>query len=213
MQITLCAGRGLGQAEDPSFSSGADVIHNPDQYQSMPVGIVLRRAPGVTRWARWSWRAVAVLPGAGQADWTMLRADGESAEFHAGTLTLELHGAETDAYLHGLSAQVPCLYLVMRESGEESRPFDLVLVTASPYEAQDYADNGEDVVEKVAMPPSVVAWVEDFAQRFHTEEVFKKRRRDKKDITLVEDGIGDARIAQMADVYRAPTRAKKERLQ
>jgi hypothetical protein len=29
---------------------------------------------------------------------------------------------------------------------------------------------------------------------------------------LKEDGIGDSRIAQMADVYRAPTLAKKARL-
>ncbi|MBM1633577.1 DUF3305 domain-containing protein [Sulfitobacter mediterraneus] len=179
----------------------------------MPMGVVLRRTPGVTRWAKWSWRAVGVLPGAAEANWAALRKDGEITEFHAATLMLELHGAETDAYLHGLAAQVPCLYVVMRETDDAARPFDLVLITASPYEAQDYADNGEDVVEKIAMPPIVIGWVEAFAQRFHTEEVFKKRRRDKKDIGLVEDGIGDVRIAQMADVYRAPSKAKKERLQ
>jgi hypothetical protein len=189
------------------------VIHNPDQYETMQIGIVLRRAPGVTRWARWVWRAVAVLPGAGDADWTQLRQDGDVTEFHAATLKLELHGAETDGYLHGLHAQVPCVYLVMRETDEDARPFDLELITASPYEAQDYADNGEDVIEKIAMPASLITWVQDFALRFHQDEAFKKRRRDRKDIGLVEDGIGDARIAQMADVYRAPATAKKERLQ
>ena len=45
-------------------------------YRTMPLGIVLRRAPGVTRWAKWSWKATAVLPGAGEADWRELRRDG-----------------------------------------------------------------------------------------------------------------------------------------
>ena len=84
-------------------------------YRTMPLGIVLRRAPGVTRWAKWSWKATAVLPGAGEADWRELRRDGEAAEFHAATEMLELHGAETEAYLHGLTAEIPSLYVIMRE--------------------------------------------------------------------------------------------------
>ena len=180
----------------------------------MPLGVVIRKTPGATRWAAWAWKAVAVLPGAGPTDWRVLRSEGDVTEYHAATPTLELHGADTDAYVHGLAAQVPCIYVVLRATAStQGPPFEVLLVTASPYEAQDYADNGEDVVEKIAMPPVVIGWVEAFAQQFHIEEVFKKRRRDKKDIGLVEDGIGDVRIAQMADVYRAPSKAKKERLQ
>ncbi len=85
------------------------MIHNPTMYRTMPLGIVLRRAPGVTRWAKWSWKATAVLPGAGEADWRELRRDGEIVEYHAATLKLELHGAETEAYVHGLGADVPCV--------------------------------------------------------------------------------------------------------
>ena len=33
-------------------------------HETLPLGIVIRRQPGVTRWARWAFRAVAVLPGA-----------------------------------------------------------------------------------------------------------------------------------------------------
>jgi len=73
------------------------VIHNPKLYRTFPLGIVLRRAPGVTRWADWTWTAAAVLPGAGPADWRELRREGAAVEYHAATLTLELHGAETDA--------------------------------------------------------------------------------------------------------------------
>ncbi|MEQ9695186.1 DUF3305 domain-containing protein [Shimia sp. SDUM112013] len=177
----------------------------------MPIGIVLRRTPGVTRWAKWSWKAVGVLPGAPDADWKLLREDGDQAEFHAATVQIELHGAETDAYLHGLNAQVPCVYVVMRETdGDE--PFEIVLATASPYEAQDYADSGEEIVEKVSMPEGLKLWVQDFVDAHHVEEEFKKRRRDKKDIGQVEDGVGDPRIQQMADVYRSP-RSRKARLQ
>ncbi|MBV2359433.1 DUF3305 domain-containing protein [Thalassococcus sp. CAU 1522] len=179
----------------------------------MPIGVVLRKAPGVTRWAQWCWRAVAVLPGAGPADWRELRREGDTVEFHAATVTLELHGADTEAYLHGLMAQVPSIYVVLRDSGEPGDcPLEVTLVTASPYEAQDYTDSGEEIVEKVAMPPGLMAWVQDFVNEFHVEEEFVKRKRDKKRIDLVEDGIGDARIAQVADVYRSP-RSKRGRLQ
>jgi hypothetical protein len=88
----------------------------------------------------------------------------------------------------------------------------VLLVTASPYEAQDYTDSGEELVEKVRMPRVIIGWVEAFVSLHHEHEAFKKRQRDKADTGLKEDGIGDSRIAQMADVYRAPTLAKKARL-
>jgi len=172
---------------------------------SMPLGVVIKRAPGVTRWTPHVFNVTAVIPGAKRADWSFLRRDGDAVEFHAATVLLELHRTDTEAYLAGLSAKTPSIYVVMRES-ERNRPFDVVLATASPYEAQDYADTGEELVEKVPMPEGLVAWIRDFAALHHEDEVFIKRRRDKKRIDLKEDGIGDSRIRQMADVYRAPGR-------
>lgn len=177
---------------------------------SMPLGIVIRRVPGVTRWAQHVWKAVAVLPGAGNASWKELRRDGDSVEFHAATLPLSLFRTDTEAYLHGLSAKAPAIYVIMRE-GVSEHPLDVTLVTASPYEAQDYADTGEELVEKVPMPEGLVAWIRDFVELHHQDETFIKRRRDKNRVDLVQDGIGDARIRQVADVYRAPgTRKDKE---
>ena len=170
----------------------------------MPLGIVIRRVPGVTRWTKHVWKAVAVLPGAADADWKELRRDGDSVEYHAATLTLELFRTDTEAYLHGLSVKVPSIYVVMREA-DSSRPLDMVLATASPYEAQDYADTGEELVEKVPMPEGLVAWIRDFVELHHEDEVFVKRRRNKTRVDLKEDGIGDARIRQASDVYRAPS--------
>ena len=184
---------------------------NPSNDQYMPVGVVLRRTPGATRWAKWAWRAVAVLPGAGPADWRELRRDGDAVEYHAGTPTLELYRAETEAYLHGITAQQPSVWVVMREvSGEH--PFEIVTITASPYEAQDYGDNGEDIVEKIPMPPGLLAWVGDFVARHHVEEEFVKRRRDRAKTGGVQDGIGDPRIGKPGDVYASPA-LKRRRMQ
>jgi len=181
---------------------------------SIPVGVVVRRLPGVTRWAKWVWKPVAILPGAGSGDWRVLRSEGDAMEFHAKTLDLELFRSDTEAYLTALSETVPSVYVIMRpsEDPESEYPFDVLMVTASPYEGQDYADTGEEIVEKVEMPSGLIAWVRDFVERHHEEEKFIKRKRDKKRIDLKEDGIGDARINQLSDVYRAPG-SKKERLQ
>lgn len=171
----------------------------------MPVGVVVRRSPGATRWAKWAWRAVAVLPGAGPADWRELRRDGEAAEFHAGTVEMELWRTDTEAYLAALSNDPPSVYVIMRQTGDDARPMELIAVTASAFEAQDFTDSGEDIVEPVPMPPGLTAWISGFVGRHHVDEEFVKRKRDRKRVDLAEDGRGDPRIRQDADVYRAPT--------
>ena len=148
---------------------------------------------------------MAVLPGAGPADWNEMRREGEAVEYHAATLPLTLWAAETESYLANLSDTIPSIYVVLREDAGEV-PFDAVLVTTSTYEAQDYADSSEEIVEKVAMPDGLIAWVRDFVQEHYEHEEFVKRRRDRARVDLVEDGKGDVRIRQVSDVYRAPKR-------
>ncbi|SMX44335.1 DUF3305 domain-containing protein [Actibacterium lipolyticum] len=181
----------------------------------MPLGIVIRRRPGVTRWAAWSWQAVAVLPGAGPADWKELRREGDTVEFHAATLPLELWSSDTEAYLAGLAARVPSIAVIMRpaEAAESEQPLVPVLVTASPYEAQDYQDSGEELVELVPMPEGLIAWVKEFAETHHVHEEFIKRKRNKHRVDMVEDGKGDPRIQQISDVYSVPRRAGRGRAQ
>ncbi len=207
-KMTLCRMTFLSQGKD---QGGRGLIHNPKMYETLQLGVVLRKTPGVTRWVSHHWTASGVLPGAGPADWRELRREGDAVEFHAATLKLELHGADTEAYVHGLQAKIPSVYVVMRPNEDDG--LEVLLVTASPYEAQDYTDSGEEIVEKVPMPPALLAWVQNFVERFHEDEEFIKRKRDKKRIDLKEEGIGDPRIAQTADVYRAPSLARKERLQ
>jgi hypothetical protein len=178
---------------------------------SLPVGVVVRRVPGVTRWKKWAWQVAALLPGAGPGGWRELRRDGEAVEYHAATADLQLHRTETEAYLVSLNGNPPSVYVIMRypDGASDERP-ELLTVTASAYEAQDYADNGEDIVEPVPMPPGLEAWIADFVQRHHKEEVFVKRKRRPHVDERPVDGIGDARIRQPADVYRAPRPRKAQ---
>ncbi|MTI06468.1 DUF3305 domain-containing protein [Roseibium denhamense] len=181
----------------------------------MPIGVVVRKVRGVTRWQKWSWRPVSVLPGARPANWDVLRTEGDAVEYHAATLSLELHRTDTEAYLAALADRTPSIYVIMRPSDEieSDVPLDVMLVTASAFEGQDYADTSDVMVEKVPMPPGLIAWVQDFCDRHHEDEIFTKRRRDKKRVDLEEDGIGDPRIRQLSDVYRSPVRTSKDVLQ
>ncbi len=177
----------------------------------MPVGVVLRRQPGVTRWAKWVWRAVAVLPGAAPANWRELRREGEAdsevVDYHAATVPLELHRAVVEGYRVALSGTPPSIFVILRP-GSETRPVEVHGVTASAFEAQDHLDNGEETVERLPMPPELVAWVADFVARHLRDEVFVKRQRrgaDESEAMARER----ARIRAEGDVYRAPTAGRR----
>ncbi|HSF94070.1 MAG TPA: DUF3305 domain-containing protein [Thermohalobaculum sp.] len=181
----------------------------------LPLGVVIRKQPGVTRWAKWVWRAVGVLPGAGPAEWREMRREGEAVEYHAATCMLQVHRADTEAYLVALSSEPPSVYVILRPSEDPGaeHDFEVFGVTASAYEAQDYMDSGEEIVEPVPMPPALIAWLSDFVGRHHKQETFIKRRRDRVDLDRAEDGIGDPRIKQETDVYRSPAgKRKREKL-
>lgn len=149
---------------------------------------------------------MAVIPGAGPAEWRELRREGETVDYHAATLTLELFSTDTEAYLVSLSGRTPGVVVLLREETDPSArmPWRPTLVTASAYEGQDYMDSGDGLIELAPMPPGLVAWVQEFVDRHHVEEPFVKRKRDRVAVDLVEDGKGDPRVRQMADVYRAP---------
>lgn len=193
------------------YAQGGPLKVSYPNARSMRIGVVMRRSPGVTRWAKWAWKATGVLPGAGAADWKVLREEGGVTEYHAATETLWLYVSDTEAYAHELESREPSIYVVLRQAETET-PMSLkvVHVTASPYEAQDYSDSGEDIVERVPMSPGVLAWVGDFVREHHVEEPFVKRRRDKLRAGRVQHGKGDARISQASDVYRAPGRSMPE---
>lgn len=181
----------------------------------IPLGVVIRKQPGVTRWARWVWRPVAVLPGAAPAEWRELRREGEAVEYHAATVPLEVHRAETEAYRVALSREPPSVYVILRpaEAPGAAQPMEVFRVTASAFEAQDYLDSGEEIVEPVPMPPALIAWLSDFVGRHHRDEPFVKRKRRPAGAEAPEAERGDPRVRE-GDVFDAPDpRRRKERLQ
>jgi Protein of unknown function (DUF3305) len=150
---------------------------------SLPLGIIVERRAVDNPWIDHNWRSVAVIAGARAQSpfdaWTLVRQGDGWVQFHAGTLTLELFPKETEGYKVNLSQHPPRLYIVLRKEEEGRCDHEVVpfLVTASPYEAQDYLDSGEDQVDAVPMPDGVVAFVQDFITRHHVDEPFRKRKR------------------------------------
>ncbi|MFT7440197.1 DUF3305 domain-containing protein [Sulfitobacter sp. CW3] len=174
---------------------------------TIPVGVVVRRTPGATRWAKYAWTVTDILPGAAPADWKVLRTEGDVTEYHAATLPLTLYVPDAEAYAHELQARVPSIYTVLRPNAQSGGlPWSVALVTASPYEAQDYCDSAEELVEKLPMPHGLRAWVIEFVEKYYEEEAFVKRRRKNARVDQTDDGVGDSRIRQTTDVYRAPRR-------
>lgn len=154
---------------------------------SMQVGVVVAREDIDSPWQDHIWRPVDVLPGAPPTkSWKELARGEGWVRYHADTMPLELFRKETEAYKFNLEGAEPVIYVVLSALADEERedgfPYQVHLVTASPYEAQDYLDSGEDIVEPIVMPEPLAAWVQAFVDQNHVTEKFKKRRRDEVDL-------------------------------
>lgn len=182
--------------------------------RQLQVGAVVRRTPGVTRWARYIWTPIAVVPGAPEEFWKELVRDGDTIDYLAGTFVMELFRADVEAYLVSLNMKTPSVWVILDKDESNQSPAELFVssITASAYEAQDALDSGESIVEAVPIPESLAAWIKEFVDMHYIEEPFKKRRRDKFKAEGVDEGKGDARISQESDVFRAPSSIKKSRV-
>lgn len=152
--------------------------------ESMSVGIVLERRDVDNKWIDHTWHLAGVLPGetAGDADGGSWRevARGEGwIQFLTGTLTLEVFRKETEGYKYNLSLEPPQIYVVMAPSDDpdDEHEIDPRHATVCPYEAADYMDGSEDIVEAAPMPPVIAAWVAEFVETHHVDEPFVKRKR------------------------------------
>ncbi|MGF1658928.1 MAG: DUF3305 domain-containing protein [Rubrimonas sp.] len=179
-----------------------------ERRRSIPVGIVVRRTPGATRWSQWCWRAVAALPGAEDADWRELRREGDAVEFHAATGALVLHRADAEAYAENLDSGAPSIWAVMHKTGEADRPFRLHALTASPHEAQLTLETGEELIERIPLTPALAGWIAEFVETHYEPEAFRKRQRAPADPTAFANAKGDARVRQASDVFRTPGELK-----
>jgi Protein of unknown function (DUF3305) len=161
----------------------------------VPLGVVIERRAIDNPWQRWRWRPVSVIPGGPPIENARVLLRGEGwMHVHAATLPLRLHRRETEAYRVNLSNRPPRVWVVLRpreeEDAESERAYRPLLVTASPYEAQDYLDSAEDIVEAVRMPDEIIAWVQAFVDRHHVDEPFRKRKRDRVDPQTPGPGRG-----------------------
>ncbi len=166
--------------------------------QELPVGIVVERRKIEHQWTDWSWKVIDIVVGPPPTkDWTVLRSGKDWTWFHAATSPIELHAKEAEAYVFNMKSLKPAIYVVLTddEDIEAEIPLRVHLVTASPYEAQDYLDSGEDMVESMEMPTEIVAWIDAFIAEHYVEEPFIKRQRDKHKIE--EHKFGQEPIFEM----------------
>lgn len=151
----------------------------------IPLGVIVERRKSTHPWGDWIWRPVAVFMNAPEGvSWVEIMRGDDFIRYHAGTLSLTLHRKETEALRLNLMLDEPELYVVLQENEDEASefPYDPHVVTASPYEAQDFHDAGDNIIEKVAMPEGVAALIQAFVEEHHVEEKFKKRQRDEVDM-------------------------------
>lgn len=162
-----------------------------ERMASMPVGVVVERRELDNPWQDHEWIPVAVIPGAGSVgEWRELdRGDGW-VRYLIGSAPLELHRKDTESYKVNLSNDPPQVFVLLRAEDEPEAPHEikLVLVTVSPYDAQDYLDTEDDGLLGVPMPAEIIAWVQAFVDRHHVDEPFYKRKRKRYDVDDVGFG-------------------------
>jgi hypothetical protein len=149
--------------------------------ERFPVGVIVERRPAKSRWQQHVWRVVEVLPGRpATPPWTVLgEADG-TTRFFAGGTDLVVYSGETEPLVHNLGAVRPAVWVVLRPAADPPG-YRLLLATVDAGEAHAHADTGDDLVEMVAMPEAVRAWLAPFVARHHVERPRYKRKRERAD--------------------------------
>ncbi len=150
-----------------------------EKMETMALGVVLERRRSQSPWQDWTWRPVAVIPGAAPLEdgWRLLREGDGWAHFHAATIPLELYRSDTEGYRLNLSQEPPRLWVALRpDDAGAAVPF---FVTASAHECEVYQVSGSETVETVPMPPEVLALLRDFVDQHHVDVPFEKRERKR----------------------------------
>lgn len=150
--------------------------------EKRPLGVILERRDADNPWLDYTWKSVEVV-GGGMAEpgWRDLDEGDGWKRFLVSGFDVTLYSGETEGYKVNLSQAQPFVYVVLRP-GEELEDHDVepFAMTVCPYEAMGYAESGDEQVDGVPMPTEIAAWVATFVDRYHVEEVFKKRKRGAK---------------------------------
>lgn len=155
------------------------------------VGVVAARRKLSSPWASHAWAPSAVLAASlPLAPWTLLTREEAVETYYAGASELRLYPGETGHYRDNLTSGRPSIWASLRlVAGEE---YELGSVTADPYEGEAMAESMGNIVEALAMPAEVRAWIEAYVAAFHVERPFFKRKRHRHDPNaLARRGPGD----------------------
>jgi len=154
------------------------------QVEYVPLCVILARKEIQSKWSEYVWEPVGVVldPPTGINGKIREMGDGWT-HFFMECEPLELHRKDAPAYRESLQQDSKgSLWIVLGENDdvEEVLPYYVQLVTASAYEAQDYLDSGELIVEVVDMPENLRNFIRDYVDKCPEEEKFIKRKQKKK---------------------------------
>ena len=159
----------------------AQILRLPRNSERLRVGVLLERRRIAHPWQEYAWHADEVVPGAPDIAAPCPVQAGEGRErYHIATLDIELFPGETEGYRYNLSQAQPVVYVLWRHEQEDPAQLPEVFhATVCPYEAQDYLDGGDVIVEGVPMPDLVAHWLRAYIARHHVDAPFEKRRRKR----------------------------------
>jgi hypothetical protein len=158
----------------------------------IPVGVVVERRKGTTKWADLAWQAAAVLPDAPDVKpGTVLAMEGDAARIYAGGAEIELYRTEAGHYRDNLASGAPALWVSMVVT-EDDPPCEILAVTADPAEGEGYTESGQTLVDQVPMPENLRDILARFVAEHFVEQPFVKRKRDRANPeALARHGIVD----------------------
>lgn len=205
----------------------ADSISADRRHVLYGVKIIIERQPIDNVWQSHRWvihdlvplnlRAGDGLPPSNDIHFERLRqveSGNESLSLFIAEASLDLHGAEAEAYADNLASAEPSIYAVFRknedddENSDEEVDIHLAEISLSPYNIQDYEDCGEDQVEKLPLQGPIGNFVKDFVDFHFKPEPFIKRKRDKARVERDQLGQADPRLKTQGNAFKIPS-AKK----
>ncbi|MCB1436292.1 MAG: DUF3305 domain-containing protein [Rhodobiaceae bacterium] len=161
--------------------------------------LILERRDCDHPWLDHEWVVTGIAgPIHGDAGWKLLDTTVALRRYLSPPCRIELHRADAEAYAYNLQASAPSLFVVLREdetADKDGVPYLVHLVSASPYEAQDYLDSSEEIVQRVALDDDLAAWLERFVGEHHHQQPFKKRKRGRT--VSAEHKFGQEPVAEL----------------
>ena len=145
-----------------------------------PVDVLVEhRAVHDNRWIDGRWVVTGVVASEPLADagvhCRQIHGDAESQQYLWSGLSIELHRDDTESYYANLMSDTPGVFVICE--GEQEDELKPASVTLSYGEATSYLETDQRV-ERVAMPPEIYRWLEQYVLANYVPEKRKKRKRD-----------------------------------